>query len=686
MTLLSAIAILLGTAAFAADTPVTIEATVPTPTPAWALLERHLIEQSSAAAIEFAARYQTPDGALIWRTTGAARFDDLPESFYNWPVLYALGGDDKLRDLSFRAWNGTLRQLDRDFGLLHREFPKALDWFHIIEGLLLFHSLALADPTDAANLDRARRYAGFYTGDDPEAPNYDAARRMIRSPVTGSLGPVLGSPEKAAPVGWSLGMASYGLPLEGLAGITRYDDLKDPANARRMGEAMQQRMMRGDVPANLAATALVTHAWLLTGDPKYAAWVKEYTGAWLDRARANGGLVPDNVGPSGKVGELHDGKWWGGHYGWRYPHGYYSIGMSLQAAAENARLVSGGDPSYLELPRATMNRILAEGRNYNGAFVVPYKKRDGGWFAFQPMDVSLLASLWSESLDPADSARIERVRRASRVDWHRATGTPFPSHGRALKPEAFDDCLHCDEYGRVDWREVVDTRTKEDRGHEAPWLRFLAGDNAGYPEEILRISLGQMAQRLRWMRENKILQVYDPRVEKATEPPDIRNADKHHWHTVNPVTTEALLQLTGGAPQQVYNGGLVQAHLRYFDPERRRPGLPPDVAALVEKVRAGEIEFQLVNVSASAARQVTVQAGMYGQDEFQKVEYSTRVDRDPDQPEHSLIAPVRTAMRSQIVNGAWFDVKLPPSTGIRVKASVRRFAMRPSYAFPARDP
>lgn len=671
--------VLLCVQVFAADSLVTIEATVPTPPPAWALYERHLIEQSSAAAVEFAARYQTADGSLIWRKSGGARFDDLPESFHNWPVLYALGGDDRLRELSLRAWNGTLRQLDRDFGLLDREFPKSLDWFHIIEGLLLFHSLGLAAPDDAANIERARRYASFYIGEDPRAPNWDAARRMIRSPITGSLGPVFGSPEKASPAGWSLGMRSYGLPLEGVDGVTKYDDLKDPANARRMGQEMARRMMNGDVPANLAATALVTHAFLLTGEAKYADWVREYASAWLERARANGGIVPDNVGPSGRVGELHDGKWWGGFYGWRFPHGYYNIGMSLQAAAENARLVTGGDARYLELPRSTMDRILAAGRDHKGAFLVPYKRRDAGWFAFQPMDVSFLTALWSNSLDPADWARIERVRNANRVNWHDATGTPFPSNGHARAPEAFDDCLHCDEYGRADWREVVDTRTKEDNGHEAPWLRFLTGDNPGYPEGVLRMSLGQMAQRLRWVRENRILQVYDPRVEKAPGPPDIRNAEKHHWHTVNPVTVEALLQLTGGAPAPIYNGGLAQAHLRYLDPGKRRPGLPADVAALVEKVRDGGIEFQLVNVSASTVREVTVQSGMYGQDEFQSIEYTVRTDRDSDQPQHSLIAPVRASRRTAAVNAPWFRVRIPPSSGIRIKAAVKRFTRQPSY-------
>jgi hypothetical protein len=654
-----------------------IQATVPTSPPAWALLERHLIEQSSAAAIEFAERYQSEDGSLIWRTTGSARFDDLPESFSNWPLLYALGGDDRLKELSFRAWNGILRQLER-FGAVELEFPKQLDWFHISEGLLLYYGLALADPEDRANMERAHRYANFYiTG-----TNYDPRLKMIRSPLTGSLGPLLGSADRAAPWRYSLGMATYGLPLEDLPGIRSFDDLKDDANARRMGLAIQLRLLQGDVPANLAATALVAHAAILTADPKFAAWVREYVNVWLQRARDNNGIVPDNIGPSGKPGELHNGHWWGGYYGWRWPHGYYNIGMALQGAAENAQLISAGDPSYYELPRSTMDRIIAAGTDYNGAFLVPFKRRDSGWFAFQPVDVQFLARLWSSTLAPEDWARIENVRRRSRVDWNAATGAPFPSEAKTSRPEPMTDCWFGDIYGKADWRESVEVKTKEDRGHEAPWLRFLAGDNPAYPETILEQSLSQMAMRLRWIRDNRIVRVYDPRVEAARTAPDIRNADPHHWQTVNPVSTEALLQLTGGAPQQIYNAGLVQAYLRYFDPARRRPGLPPDVAALVRRVNADSIEFELVNVSAFHSREVIIQAGQYGQHQFLTVQYDERSDQDPDQPRHSFISQPRSIQRSADVNAPWIAVQLPPAASIRLTAKLRRFAHPPTYRFP----
>src|ERR1039458_4990714 len=61
-------------------------------------------------------------------------------------------------------------------------------------------------------------------------------------------------------------------------------------------------------------------------------------------------------------------------------------------------------------------------------------------------------------------------------------------------------------------------------------------------------------------------------------------ADIRLWQQCNPVVTEALVQLTWGGPQVIYNGGLQQARVRYHDADRRRPGLPASVAALVSDI------------------------------------------------------------------------------------------------------
>ena len=73
------------------------------------------------------------------------------------------------------------------------------------------------------------------------------------------------------------------------------------------------------------------------------------------------------------------------------------------------------------------------------------------------------------------------------------------------------------------------------------------------------------------------------------------------------------MRVPTGAPQSVYNGGLLRASVRYFDRERRTPGLPEDVAALVDELAADRVGVQLVNLNASESRSVIIQAGAYGE-------------------------------------------------------------------------
>jgi hypothetical protein len=605
--------------------------------PAWATLERRLIDDMSQAVFVFVSRYVRTGGTLIWRTSGSASPDDSYESFYNYPLLYALGGDDRLRELSFTEWNAMTRQLTNFFHMMREEYSRQDDWFHHGEGNMYFYLLALVDPTDYELVDRARRFAGFYMNEDPAAPNYDAKLKIIRSPRNGSAGPYLGSAEKASPFHMAAGMAVYGLPIEDVPGIEKASDLDKPGNAQRYGVALEEHLYRGgDVAVNLSATSLATNAYLLTGDPKYVDWVKEYVGAWLERTKANGGIVPDNVGLSGKVGEYFNGKWWGGYYGWRFPHGYHSVGQAIQIAAANALLLTG-DEKYMEMPRSTLDTIVAQGKHTDQGFVVPTRKEASGWVDFGPMNNAYLSQLWFMSLSPGDWERIEKVRQADGTDW----------------------------------RPVADTHSKEDGGHDAAWLRFLAGDNPDYPERILSSAAGQVAKRLWEMRENWLLLDEYPGVYRPVDPAktDYTKLYEHHWQVQNPVTTEALVQLMLGAPQMMYNGGLLHASVRYFDPDKQRPGVPRDVAALVTRIERERTVLQLVNLNPLESRRVIVQAGTFGEHNFTTVKYQ-RLEKN---------APVDQAVE---VNGKFFEVALEPGCGITLDMGVRRYTNRPSYAFP----
>jgi hypothetical protein len=639
-----------------------IEATVPClEPPAWALLERFLFKIMNEAAFPYLEKYTRPDGTLIWGGTavqhGRDDVDDFYEAFYNWPLAYLLGGADHLLELGLKEWDAVTKQLT-EMGLLEREFERGADQFHQGESLIYFYLLCLADPKNPKLQDRAKRFAAFYTGEDPQAPNYDVERKVIRAPHNGSLGPRWGYLESDA-FSWQGGMRVYGLPFEDVEGVHQFDNLKDPELARRMGAAMQERFGKGDVVANLAVTSLVTNAFLMTGEAKYRTWVLDYVDTWLERAKANGGLLPDNVGLSGMVGEYLNGKWYGGLYGWSWPHGFYNVGMAATVAGANAFLLTN-DERYLELPRSQIDTILAKGevRDVRGlemslahhwlgqieakggtleAFVVPYRYKDSGWFDYQPVPPTLPTALWNLSQAAGDWERLEGLR----------------------------------QHDPVDWRRVFNARYKEDAGHEGPWLRFLAGDNPRYPETILSQSYGHVCRRLELLRRD---------THNLTT---ITNDEVHHkvhlWQNVNPVLTEALVQLTLGAPQLIYNGGLLHAPLRYFDAERRRPGLPEDVAALVEKLEPHCVTLSLVNVSPFEVRDLIIQAGAFAEHTFTNVTYSKRTSEYPGGI-WSYAAPKLELEKGMLeVQGSHLHVKLPPATTIHLELYTERFVNPPSY-------
>jgi hypothetical protein len=126
----------------------------------------------------------------------------------------------------------------------------------------------------------------------------------------------------------------------------------------------------------------------------------------------------------------------------------------------------------------------------------------------------------------------------------------------------------------------------------------------------------------------------------------------------------ALVQLTmGGAnPGGESHGPLpLNVQVRHFDPERRRPGLPEDVGALVEHFDASGVTLTLVNANPLYDRTVSVQMGAYG--------------------EHTA-TEVTVGERTTVVDGPWFNVRLMPGSGETLRIGVRRYANLPTAAFP----
>jgi hypothetical protein len=179
-----------------------------------------------------------------------------------------------------------------------------------------------------------------------------------------------------------------------------------------------------------------------------------------------------------------------------------------------------------------------------------------------------------------------------------------------------------------------------------PWLGFLSGKDDSYPETALKRDLETVASRVAAMRAD-------------TTPPDKRLAD--NMLDYNPATTDTLVRLMLGGIPPGREGGLLNARLRYFDPVRKRAGLPQDVAALVSALRDRETVVTLVNTSASAARAVVIQAGAYA--------------------EHQ-IESVGVGGRTLPVNGRDVSVQLGPGAGARLTLAMRRYVNQPTVAFP----
>ncbi|NKB68842.1 MAG: hypothetical protein GKR89_17390 [Candidatus Latescibacteria bacterium] len=534
--------------------------------PAWAVLQRQLFRAIDAAAPIFLEKYTRPGGALIWQEEypgDGVWADDLYEAFFNWPLYYSMGGSRYTGVKAVEEWNAVTRQIEHDYGRAHREFISDDDWFHNSENYIYFYALGLADPTNNEMLRRARRFAGFYMGEDPQVPNYDPQQRIIRSPFSGSKGPLFHA--RYADVQYNL---EYGHTTLGPDFPLPEKWYEDDALRRQIHARFDEVVMHSDVPVNLGVVVLVTNAFLYTGEDKYRNWVVEYVDAWLGRIEANGGIIPDNIGPNGLIGEQRQGQWWGGFYGWTGTYSHQMMGCAMLIAAECAQLVTGQE-GYLNLIRSQLDVLMGQAKRQDGLLVVPHKYTDQGWCQYGPMHNYLPIHLWAASQQEGDWQRLEQLRQGDEAGWG-AVGQRGP-------------------------------RSLDDRA----WTRYLAGDCPDYPEQIMQANYREVCRRLELVMEDR---------------QDFTKMDVHHWQQVNPVVTEGLEHLTTGGPQTIYWGGLAQGRVRYFDPDQQRPGLPQDVAALVTGLGPESVSLSLVNLSVAAARTVVVGAGGFGEHRFTQIQ------------------------------------------------------------------
>jgi hypothetical protein len=475
--------------------------------------------------------------------------------------------------LARSEWNAVTWQFT-EYGQVHREFDAYYDWMHHGESSTYIYYFGLADPYDHMDRTRALRFAAMYMGEDPEAPNWDPELKMIRSPINGSKGPCF----EMTAEDWVTHrhiLANYLSPYEDVPGFDFSDeplkklDWNDDEVFGKILKLMNERMVPGDVPLNLNSTSLITSAYLYTGEERYKQWVLDYLSAWRERTERNDGIMPDNIGPDGAIGGRMGGKWWGGYYGWRWPHGAWTLLEATLIAGENAMLLTG-DPSWLDLHRSQNDVLWDRRKDEDGLTVVPYRHSDSGWLDYRPLRGRHYAHVYFMTRDPDDLARVEE-RFPNREAWYSAT----PHFGKS--------------------------------GHFWPerWFGYMLGENSDFPDRILEDTYDCMQQRL-----DKI---------DNDDWESLDSWDVHHWQDLNPVVPEGLIQMAMGTPAAVYHGGLLHATVRYFDPVHERPGLPEGVAALVEAIEPDGFTLSLVNTNPLAGREVLVQAGTFGEHSFKSV-------------------------------------------------------------------
>jgi hypothetical protein len=192
-----AICVAAATVTASGSSRVSIVVDTPMGAPPWARLERQVLDANTPAAAEFYRRYYDDAGrvqcVLRWGADDGP--DDAFENFAGWPELHALGGGDDILRLYRLGLEGMLQQYAQAKttdvpagrgGMYYKEFSTQADWMHHGEGLRVFNRMGLSVPEDPTYQARARRFAGFYMGEDPEAPNYDPRHRIIRSLINGS--------------------------------------------------------------------------------------------------------------------------------------------------------------------------------------------------------------------------------------------------------------------------------------------------------------------------------------------------------------------------------------------------------------------------------------------------------------------------------------------------------------------
>ncbi len=622
--------------------------------PAWALYERQLIKALDEAAIVFYDQYVDENGMLTFKEryeSGMNSSDDMYEAFRGFSLHTALGGSLDIDKRNRFAWEGITKQFTR-YGQIYREFDSNWDWMHHGEGYINFYPMGMVQPYDEKFKDRAIRFAAMYIGEDPEAPNWDPKLKQMRAVMTGSRGPLM-EWNKRDWTPTNANLTYYPLPFLDIPGIDSptawINDHPDNDQFAVLVKAMSDRMAKGDVPINMISTPMIASAYLYTGDEKYVQWTTDYLTTWEKLTQRNNGIIPDNVGLSGRIGEYNNGNWWGGYYGWVWPSGTH-IMKTLVLSGKVATLLSG-DTRWMNLARSQIAVLRENGFMDNGASidvtelrkrnvsersiesirsgvsVVPWRHDHRGWYHYREEDPELYLHLWYTSQSAEDWQHIERLAEAERKAEGRITDG------------------------------------------DLEWAYFVKGLNPGYPERVFRRELQAIRQ-----------EIEDIQNEHGYSETWVDNK----WINMNPMRTSSLTRFSiGGIPIDT-RGEMLHSQVRYFDGENRRAGLPQDVAALVNRIEPDWIEVEVVNLNVTETRSLIVQGGAYGEHRIQSVAFTKSAKSQPpgDRRSGRSGSDNDETKVSKEVDGIAFGVRLDPGSASTIRIHLDRYSNQPSYAFP----
>ena len=364
--------------------------------------------------------------------------------------------------------------------------------------------------------------------------------------------------------------------------------------------------VKGDDIENLYMTTFAANAFIVGGQEKYKNWMTEYVDAWTKRADENSGIFPCTVGLTGKVGEQWENRWWARFDGtWRL-YGGIRVGL------ENALMLTGDSAKYMEPLRRQLKVLIDHPVDDKGK-MFPAGSYDGKtWGGKARFGRHAIRLYLSEFRD--DDLKI--------ID---------------------DEVARCNEPGKFSY----------DPGFfyhidDYAWLYFVLGKNPEFPQKMLDSDLKRVQSQSAAMAQDK------------TEDWKRRSDDSHRYI---PPATHSLVNLAcGGIGPLWKEGTLIFSEVWHYDPVRNRPGLPEDVAALIDSIKKDEVSITLVNLCQTQPRTLVVRTGAYG--------------------EHQCLQVVPAGAKPVDVNRNWFAVDLAPGCGGKLVLKVKRFANQPKAGMP----